>query len=150
MIDGPGPPITLRLTGAPRGLEPIIRCALICRSEPGTVDSCDAQRILLLYFFDGGESSRLEPRPAAVPPSRAADRRSSSRVSSRGSRRGADRDQAWETDERKQCCEAAQNARAGAQAMHRSASNVALTCSRRYAISSSRLTSSSVWRVNVA
>ena len=48
MIDGPGLTVTLRLTGAPTGLEPVIRCALIHRSDPGTTGACETQRILLL------------------------------------------------------------------------------------------------------
>lgn len=46
MIDGPGPPITLRPTGEPTLVDPIIRWALIRRSEPELVG--ETQRILLL------------------------------------------------------------------------------------------------------
>ena len=36
-MKGPGLPITLRVTtGAPSGVEPVIRCALIRRSDPAT------------------------------------------------------------------------------------------------------------------
>ncbi len=48
MIEGPGLPITLRLTGAPTGTAPAIRCALIRRSDPGTEGACETHRILLL------------------------------------------------------------------------------------------------------
>jgi hypothetical protein len=48
MIDGPGLPITLRLTAAPSGLDPFIRCARILRSDPGTDGARETQRILLL------------------------------------------------------------------------------------------------------
>ena len=48
MIEGPGPPITLRAAGAPTSLEPIICWALIRRSDPGTDGPCETHRILLL------------------------------------------------------------------------------------------------------
>jgi hypothetical protein len=44
MIDGPGPPTTLRLTGNPRGWEPVIRCARICRSDPAALPATGTLR----------------------------------------------------------------------------------------------------------
>ena len=46
IIDGPGPPITLRPTSEPTLVDPIIRWALIRRSELELVG--ETQRILLL------------------------------------------------------------------------------------------------------
>jgi len=48
MIDGPGPPISLRTTGEPIVLAPFIRWALISKSEPEESAARATQRILLL------------------------------------------------------------------------------------------------------
>ena len=48
MIDGPGPPGTVRCTSGPTGVLPTSSWALICRSDPGGYGRRDTQRILLL------------------------------------------------------------------------------------------------------
>ena len=58
MIDGPGPPLTTRITGVPSCLVPVMRCARIRSEAPGPVgETCDTQRILLLWLAAGGELS---------------------------------------------------------------------------------------------
>lgn len=56
MIDGPGPPATLRATGAPTGLDPFIRWARILSADAFGVVR-ETQRILLLRPGRGGERS---------------------------------------------------------------------------------------------
>ena len=68
MIDGPGPPATARLTGAPARLVPIIRCARIRREDPGRVETRDTHRILLVWSLEGGESSGVPHWIAAIRP----------------------------------------------------------------------------------
>jgi hypothetical protein len=56
MIDGPGPPATLRITGTPTVLDPLIRWALILRADAFGVLR-ETQRILLLRRGLGGDTS---------------------------------------------------------------------------------------------
>src|SRR4051812_729618 len=61
MIDGPGPPSTLRFAV----VEPSARVAVMCRVPEPTRD---AQRILLLYSRDGGDASGCAQTIATMAP----------------------------------------------------------------------------------
>ncbi len=68
MIEGPGPPATWRFTTWPTTVEPIMRRAVISSGDP-LVETCDTQRILLVWVFGGGASNGYAKRSAAMPPS---------------------------------------------------------------------------------
>ena len=70
MIEGPGPPLTVRRTNGPIGVAPTSFWAMICRSEPGVDGRRDTHRILLLWCFEGGETSGSAHRIAAICPCR--------------------------------------------------------------------------------
>lgn len=67
MIDGPGPPLTVRLTGSPIALESVIRCALMRRSDREAGGVRETHRILLLWSF-GGDCSGLPQTIPAISP----------------------------------------------------------------------------------
>jgi hypothetical protein len=68
MIEGPGPPGTVRLTAGPSGIDPTSLRALIRRSDPGTPRRRDTQRILLLWVRGGGEKSVAPHTIAPISP----------------------------------------------------------------------------------
>ncbi len=71
MIDGPRRPVAQRASGAPSGLEPFIRWALIWSADPDTRRlTRDPEGLVVLRFFDGGESCGFAHNSAAIFPPR--------------------------------------------------------------------------------
>ena len=63
--DGPGPVVMIRLTGAPTGLVPSIRCSLIHSGATDFERRRGTQRILLFLCWAGGAFSG---NPKSTPP----------------------------------------------------------------------------------